>query len=74
MGLQLICSEDERSIANKLAREEKRGHEEEEKSLQTKQIQKDPTLPVSSFCSRLRGMPCPRSSASPVHTDSNASS
>jgi hypothetical protein len=49
-----ICShlslEDERSIANRLGREEKREHEEEEESLQKKQIEKDPTLPVSSLC------------------------
>ncbi len=45
----MILSEDERSIANKLAREEKREHEEEEKDLQTKQIEKDPTLPVRIF-------------------------
>ena len=39
-------SEDERSIANKLAREEQRGQEAEEKSEQAKQIEIDPTLPV----------------------------
>ena len=41
------CSEDERSIANKLAREEKREKEsEEEKDFETVQQKKDPTLPV----------------------------
>ena len=45
----MILSEDERSIANRLAREEKREHEEEEKDLQKKQIEKDPTLPVRIF-------------------------
>jgi len=44
-----ITSEDERSIANRLGREEKREHEEEEQSLQKKQIDQDPTLPVSAL-------------------------
>jgi hypothetical protein len=39
-------SEDERSIANKLERESKRENEDEEKSLQAQQIEKDATLPV----------------------------
>jgi hypothetical protein len=39
--------EDERTIANKLEREEKRENEDEEKSLQAQQIEKDATLPVS---------------------------
>jgi hypothetical protein len=43
-----ITSEDERSIANRLGREEMREHEEEQ-SLQKKQIDQDPTLPVSSL-------------------------
>lgn len=43
--------EDERSIANKLERESKREGEVEEKSLETQQVQQDPTLPV---CSGLR--------------------
>ena len=43
-----IYLEDERSIANRLAREERREDEEGEKSLQKKQIDIDPTLPVSS--------------------------
>jgi hypothetical protein len=38
--------EDERSIANKLEREEKRENEDEEKSTQAKQIEIDATLPV----------------------------
>lgn len=41
-------SEDERTIANKLEREEKRENEDEEKSLQARQIEKDATLPVRS--------------------------
>lgn len=41
-------TEDERSIANKLEREEKREKEGEEKSLQAQQIEKDATLPVRS--------------------------
>jgi hypothetical protein len=45
-----ITPEDERSIANRLGREEKREHEEEEQSLQKKQIDQDPTLPVSALC------------------------
>jgi hypothetical protein len=38
--------EDERTIANKLEREEKRENESDEKSLQAQQIEKDATLPV----------------------------
>jgi hypothetical protein len=45
--LKLMFPEDERTIANKLAREEKREHEGEEKSLEQKQREADPTLPVS---------------------------
>jgi len=41
-------SKDERTIANKLAREEMREHEPEEKSLQTQQIEQDATLPARS--------------------------
>lgn len=44
--LHPIASEDERTISNKLAREEKREHEEEEKSREQKQVEIDPTLPV----------------------------
>ncbi|KAI4721633.1 hypothetical protein E4T48_02171 [Aureobasidium sp. EXF-10727] len=40
--------EDERTIANKLAREEKRENEPEEESLQTQQLKKDATLPAKS--------------------------
>ncbi|KAF2226767.1 hypothetical protein BDZ85DRAFT_256738 [Elsinoe ampelina] len=39
-------SKDERTIANKLAREEKREKEGEEESLETQQLKKDPTLPA----------------------------
>lgn len=39
-------SKDERTIANKLAREEKREKEDEEESEETKQLKKDPTLPA----------------------------
>ncbi|KAF1832973.1 hypothetical protein BDW02DRAFT_570479 [Decorospora gaudefroyi] len=38
--------EDERTIANKLAREEKREKEGEDKSLEDKQREKDATLPA----------------------------
>ncbi|KAG9814600.1 hypothetical protein KCU98_g2355, partial [Aureobasidium melanogenum] len=41
-------SKDERSIANKLEREEKREKEGEEESLQTQQLKKDATLPAKS--------------------------
>ncbi|KAL1311797.1 hypothetical protein AAFC00_001879 [Neodothiora populina] len=41
-------SKDERSIANKLEREEKREQEPEEESLQTQQLKKDATLPAKS--------------------------
>ncbi|KAJ5042399.1 uncharacterized protein L3040_004948 [Drepanopeziza brunnea f. sp. 'multigermtubi'] len=41
-----LDSKDERSIANKLAREEKRQAEEEEESEETKALKKDPTLPA----------------------------
>ncbi|THV89874.1 hypothetical protein D6D27_06199 [Aureobasidium pullulans] len=41
-------SKDERTIANKLAREEKRENEDEKESLQTQQIKKDATLPAQS--------------------------
>ncbi|KAI9053076.1 hypothetical protein LZ554_003345 [Drepanopeziza brunnea f. sp. 'monogermtubi'] len=41
-----LDSKDERSIANKLAREEKRQDEEEEESEETKALKKDPTLPA----------------------------
>ncbi|KAF2103406.1 hypothetical protein NA57DRAFT_32807 [Rhizodiscina lignyota] len=41
-------SKDERTIANKLAREEKRQHEPEPKSFETIQTQKDSTLPAVS--------------------------
>ncbi|KAH7355019.1 hypothetical protein BKA65DRAFT_605042 [Rhexocercosporidium sp. MPI-PUGE-AT-0058] len=39
-------SKDERTIANKLAREEKRQNEDEEESEETKALKKDPTLPA----------------------------
>ncbi|KAF8854192.1 hypothetical protein BDZ45DRAFT_677080 [Acephala macrosclerotiorum] len=41
-----LDSKDERSIANKLAREEKREKEPEPESEETKQLKKDPTLPA----------------------------
>ncbi|THY24786.1 hypothetical protein D6D01_05327 [Aureobasidium pullulans] len=41
-------AKDERTIANKLAREEKRENEDEKESLQTQQIKKDATLPAQS--------------------------
>jgi len=41
-------SKDQRSIANKLAREEKREHEPDSKSLETQQFQQDATLPARS--------------------------
>merc|ERR1711939_519040 len=39
-------SKDERTIANKLAREEKRENEDEDESEETKALKKDPTLPA----------------------------
>jgi len=39
-------SKDERTIANKLAREEKREKEPEPKSFETELLQEDPTLPA----------------------------
>ncbi|KAK2627749.1 hypothetical protein QTJ16_002395 [Diplocarpon rosae] len=39
-------SKDERTIANKLAREAKREGEDEEESEETKALKKDPTLPA----------------------------
>jgi len=39
-------SKDERTIANKLAREEKRENEPKEESEETRQLKKDPTLPA----------------------------
>ncbi|KAH7411059.1 hypothetical protein BKA64DRAFT_372693 [Cadophora sp. MPI-SDFR-AT-0126] len=39
-------SKDERTIANKLAREEQRENEEEEESEETRALKKDPTLPA----------------------------
>ncbi|PVH82069.1 hypothetical protein DL98DRAFT_514140 [Cadophora sp. DSE1049] len=39
-------SKDERTTANKLAREEKRENEEEEESEEVKALKKDPTLPA----------------------------
>ncbi|KAF6229199.1 hypothetical protein HO133_007315 [Letharia lupina] len=41
-------SKDERSIANKLAREGKRQHEPEEISKEAAEYQKDPTLPAKN--------------------------
>lgn len=41
-------AEDERSIANKLEREEKRENESEEQSLENTQSKKDATLPARS--------------------------
>ncbi|OCK84056.1 hypothetical protein K432DRAFT_345912 [Lepidopterella palustris CBS 459.81] len=41
-------SKDERSIANKLAREEKRAKEPEPRSLEAEQIAQDATLPARS--------------------------
>ncbi|KAK3060698.1 hypothetical protein LTS18_007954 [Coniosporium uncinatum] len=41
-------SKDERSIANKLAREEKRENEKDNKSLEGQQREKDATLPARS--------------------------
>lgn len=43
----IVFTEDERSIANKLAREEKRAKEPEPRSLEAEQIAQDATLPVS---------------------------
>lgn len=43
-----LDSKDERSIANKLAREGKRSQEDEPKSEETKLLQEDPTLPAKS--------------------------
>ena len=42
----MFIAEDERSIANKLARESKRQGEPEPESEQTKELKKDATLPV----------------------------
>ncbi|KAI5198420.1 hypothetical protein E4T39_06808 [Aureobasidium subglaciale] len=39
-------AKDERTIANKLEREEKREKEDEQESLQTQQIKQDATLPI----------------------------
>ncbi|KAH6676442.1 hypothetical protein B0J14DRAFT_585554 [Halenospora varia] len=39
-----LDSKDERSIANKLAREEKRENEEDDETEETKALNKDPTL------------------------------
>ncbi|KAL3419756.1 hypothetical protein PVAG01_08254 [Phlyctema vagabunda] len=41
-----LDSKDERTIANKLAREEKREGEDEPESEETKALKQDPTLPV----------------------------
>jgi len=41
-------SKDQRSIANRLAREEQRENEPEEKDEEAKLVQKDPTLPAKS--------------------------
>ena len=41
-----LDSKDERSIANKLEREEKREHEDEELSLEDRQRKQDATLPA----------------------------
>jgi len=41
-----LDSKDSRTIANKLAREEKRETEEEEENEETKALKKDPTLPA----------------------------
>lgn len=43
----MYCPEDERSIANKLAREEKRQGEPEPQSAETTESKKDSTQPVS---------------------------
>ena len=43
-----VLTEDERSIANKLAREEKREKEPEPEDFETKQSKKDPTLPATT--------------------------
>ncbi|OLN86561.1 hypothetical protein CCHL11_08541 [Colletotrichum chlorophyti] len=44
---QSIDSKDERSIANRLAAEEKKDHQRDEDSdAQTRQLKKDPTLPA----------------------------
>lgn len=42
----IFSAEDERSIANKLAREEKRENEPEDEDFEVTQSKKDPTLPV----------------------------
>lgn len=44
----MICTEDERSIANKLERESKRESEPEPESKEVKESKKDATLPVWS--------------------------
>lgn len=41
-----MAAEDERSLANKLAREEKRESEPEKEDFETTQSKKDATLPV----------------------------
>jgi len=41
-------SKDQRSIANKLAREEKRQHEPEEKDIGQQRLEKDATLPAKA--------------------------
>lgn len=66
----MIPLEDERSIANKLAREEQREHEGEEKDLQKKQIEKDPTLPVRILTECCRKIFSSLSSSLPGNTDS----
>ncbi|EKG13516.1 hypothetical protein MPH_09348 [Macrophomina phaseolina MS6] len=45
---QALDSKDERSIANKLAREEKREKESEPQSFEHQQLEKDATLPARS--------------------------
>lgn len=40
---------DQRSLANRVEREEKREQEGEEESAEVKALKKDPTLPVSFF-------------------------
>lgn len=43
-----LCLEDERTIANKLAREEKRAKEGEDEPEEVSALKEDPTKPVSS--------------------------
>jgi len=45
-SILIPTTEDERSIANKLGREEKRQNEKEPESEETKEHKKDATLPV----------------------------